>query len=120
MHEASLCDALLDQVDAAVRPYPDAIVRAIHVAVGALSGVDAELFATAFETLQTTRHPHAHLSLTHVAARWQCPTCGTPHTPDTPLTCPGGHGPLDLAAGGDLTLLRIELDTHPETKEDHV
>lgn len=125
MHEASLCDALFDQVDAAIASHPDApvlTVREIHVALGELAGVDPELLQIAFDTLRLDRHPAATLILTHIPARWRCPSCDTPHAPDTALTCPRCNTPMTLTRGNDLTLLRIELtlppQPHPEA--DHV
>jgi Zn finger protein HypA/HybF involved in hydrogenase expression len=120
MHEASLCDALFDQVDASIAPHRGATVRRVHVAIGALAGVDPELFAIAFGALREARHPHAELALTHVEARWQCLNCEDIHRPGAPLTCPHCKLPLDLTAGGDMTLMRIELELPPEPENDHV
>lgn len=125
MHEASLCDALFDQVDAAIDAHPNApalTVREIHVALGELAGVDPELFQIAFDTLRLDRHPVASLTLTHVPALWRCPTCDASHTPNTPLTCPHCNTPMTLTRGNDLTLLRIELTLPPQSnpEADHV
>jgi len=120
MHEASLCDALFDQVDASIAVHPGAIVREVHVAIGALAGVDPELFQIAFHTLRGDRHPAAILTVTHVPATWRCPTCDHVHQPNTPLTCPGCESPLTLTAGGDLTLLRIELELQDPQESSHV
>lgn len=117
MHEASLCDALFDQVDQAIASHEGARVREIHVAIGELAGVDPELFQIAFDTLRLDRHPDATLILTHVPARWSCPSCDTPHAPDTPLTCPRCDTPMTLTRGNDLTLLRIELTLPPQPHE---
>lgn len=122
MHEASLCDALFDQVDAAIASHPGALVREVHVALGELSGVDPELFQIAFDTLRPDRHPSATLRLTPIPARWRCPTCEHPHTAGAPLTCPTCETPLVLTAGQDLTLLRLELSLPPQplSEDDHV
>ena len=123
MHEASLCDALFDQVDAAIARHPQAAsltAREIHVAIGELAGVDPELFQIAFDTLRLDRHPRATLTLTHVPARWRCPSCETPHLPNTPLTCPVCDAPLTLESGGELTLQRIELTLSPDPEVPHV
>lgn len=120
MHEASLCDALFDQVDAAIASHPNGstlTVREIHVALGELAGVDPELFQIAFDTLRLDRHPDATLILRHVPARWRCPTCDHPHTADTALTCPRCNTPMTLTRGNDLTLLRIELTLPPQPHE---
>lgn len=117
MHEASLCDALLDQVDAALAPHPGALVLGVHVALGELSGVDPELFQLAFDTLGPARHPRAALTLTPVPARWRCPACGVDRATDAPLQCAGCGGPLRLVAGAELTLTRIELGLPPTDPE---
>lgn len=120
MHEASLCDALFDQVDRSVLAHPGAIVREIRVAIGELAGVDPELFQIAFDTLRLDRHPEACLILTLVPARWRCAACTAERVPDTPLTCPTCGSPLDLCSGGDLTLERLELELSQPREADHV
>jgi len=122
MHEASLCDALFDQVDAALAPHRDAgaVVRVVRVAIGELAGVDPELFRLAFEALGADRHARAALELRHVAAVWRCPTCAddgdraAARAPDAPLRCPACTGPLALAAGDELVLERVELELPEE------
>lgn len=121
MHEASLCDALFDQVDVSIQHAdPGAVVREIHVAVGELAGVDPELFQIAFDTLREDRHPHATLITTVIPARWHCPTCTLDTAADGPLTCPVCQTPLMLATGGELTLQRIELELPPLIEATHV
>ena len=119
MHEASLCDALFDQVDRALVAHRGARVRVIRVALGELAGVDPELFRLAFDALRVDRHPGAELDLTLVPATWRCPTCRAERAPDAPLACPTCQTPLALEAGGDLTLERLELEVRSPHTEVH-
>lgn len=110
MHELSLADALFDQIDAALAPHPGAVVRLVRLQVGALAGLEPELFVHAFEDLQVPRgHPKAELQLTFIPAVWSCPTCAVALAPDVPLACPACGIPARLTQGGDLILERIEF-----------
>lgn len=111
MHEVSLADALFDQIDAALVPHPGAVVRLVRLQVGALAGLEPELFAHAFDGLREPRgHAKAELQLTFVPALWTCPTCTQDLPPDVPLACPACGTPARLTQGGDLILERIEME----------
>lgn len=112
MHEVSLVEALLDQTDAAILPHPTAAVRQVTVRIGALAGVDHELFRTAFEGCKGARgYAGASLAVVHEAAGWACERCAELiAASDGPLLCPRCAGPLVLRTGGDLVLLRLDLE----------
>ena len=66
MHEASLVDALFDQVDAAMAAHRSGRVRVLRVSIGELAGVEPELFRIAFEVLREERgYERAALELVH-------------------------------------------------------
>lgn len=108
MHEYSLVQALIDDVARNVRGR-DGAVRRVRVRLGALSGVDPDLLATAYDTFR----PHtvcagATLELTRVPARWSCPQCRREIVAGERLQCCGG--PAQLVQGDDLVLEQLELE----------
>lgn len=112
MHEYSLVEALVRRVEDEARRRGALAVHGVSVRVGELSGVDPELFRTAYETFREgTICAGAPLALSRVAARWSCPACGTPVAPGAILRCPSCDAPALLDDGGDaLTLERIEME----------
>jgi hydrogenase nickel incorporation protein HypA/HybF len=52
MHEYSIVSSLVDQVEHVVAAHPGAIVRRVHVQVGAYAGVEPSLLQTAYDTFR--------------------------------------------------------------------
>jgi len=111
MHEASLVQALFDQIAHHLRAHPGAQVRSVHVVVGRLAGVEPELFRSAFDLLKPAGPaPEAELALREEAERWTCPLCGGSAAPGSRLRCPDCDVPVRLTGGGDVLLERLELE----------
>ncbi len=112
MHEYSLVEALVRRVEEEARRRGALAVHRLSVRVGELSGVDPELFRTAYETFrQGTICERAPLALSHVAASWSCPECRRPIDRGAVLRCPDCRAPARLDDGGDaLTLDGIEME----------
>jgi len=111
MHEYSLVQALLDGVAHEAAAHRAVAVHRVHVRIGALAGVEADLFATAFEMLRPgTLCAAAELVINHEASVWSCPSCAVPVPPDGALACPACGWPARLASGDGLVLERIELE----------
>lgn len=124
MHEASLCDALFDQVDdqaAKLRiRHPDAIVSEVIVRLGERSGVEPELFRIAFDVLRLDRdHGEASLTLALTPARWRCPDCNGP-THETPSPCETCGAGMVLTTGDELVLERVVFVLAHTPESDHV
>jgi hydrogenase nickel incorporation protein HypA/HybF len=110
MHEYSIVAALVDRVaiEASAR---DARVRKLHVAIGALAGVDVPLLRTAYETFRArTVCEDAELEVREVAATWKCPDCGQTLAAGARLRCPCCDRPARLESGDEIVLERIELE----------
>ena len=108
MHEYSLVQALVDDVARQVRGRAG-VVRRVRVRVGSLSGVDPDLFATAYDTFRPhTVCAEAALELARVPARWSCTVCGRPIVQGERLQCCGS--PVRLVEGDDLILEQLELE----------
>ncbi len=112
MHETSLINALLDQVEGHARKHQAKAVGAIHIGLGELSGVEPELFSLAWETMRQASPLCAEtpLHLRRVPARWECRLCKAPIAKGEVLTCPNCQVPAKLVEGDELILERIELE----------
>ncbi len=111
MHEYSLVQNLLDQVDAHAMACHATTVGKVTVGIGELAGVDPDLFATAFEAFRAAGLcKEAELSIRWVEARWVCSQCAQAIQRGAVLRCPDCEAPARLAAGDELILERIELE----------
>jgi hydrogenase nickel incorporation protein HypA/HybF len=111
MHEYSLAQALIDQVEREARPRRALAVCRVVVRVGPLAGVDSELLSTAYRDLRVdTICADAELSVAGEDVVWQCDACGEPLCAGAPLCCPACGLPPRLAGGDALILERIEME----------
>lgn len=111
MHEYSIVQALIDQVEHEARSRGPCVVQRVSVRVGELSGLDVELFTTAYATFRDgTVCADAELSVEVVPIRWQCPGCETTLAPGQVLRCPRCGTAARLAAGDEIILDRIEME----------
>jgi hydrogenase nickel incorporation protein HypA/HybF len=77
MHERSLVKALLRQVEDLAAAHPGSHIVSIRVHIGEFSGVEPELFATAYDDLVNETPLHgAALSLQRVPLEAVCDQCG--------------------------------------------
>jgi hydrogenase nickel incorporation protein HypA/HybF len=111
MHEYSIVQALFDRVESEARARGATAVNRISVRIGELSGVDVELFTTAYETFrERTICQRAAIDVQVVPTRWACEICGEPIVRGGPLRCSACGGAARLAAGEEIVLDRIELE----------
>lgn len=112
MHEYSLVEALVSRVEAEARRRGALRVHRLAVRVGELSGVDAELFQTAYDTFRAgTICADVPLALTRLPASWSCPRCRLSIARGAILRCPSCEAPAQLDPGSDaLTLDSIEME----------
>jgi hydrogenase nickel incorporation protein HypA/HybF len=111
MHEYSLVQSMMDKIAEEARSHDATSVHRVQVRIGRLSGVEADLFATAYEVLRPgTVCAAAELVLLREEGEWRCDVCGHVLPPEGVLTCPSCDWPARLARGGDLILERIEMD----------
>jgi Zn finger protein HypA/HybF involved in hydrogenase expression len=90
----------------------------VSVRIGELSGVDAGLLATAYETLAGgTVCERSVLQVSAVPARWTCRACGRAIEKGGPLRCAVCQGPAVLLEGDEITLARIEMDVEDDAEE---
>jgi hydrogenase nickel incorporation protein HypA/HybF len=112
VHELSLCQNLIDQLNGLVRKHGAISVARLEVEVGALAGVEAQLLEDAFSMARLgTVAENAELVTRRVAPRVRCRQClAEADTPPNKLSCPACHSlDTDLVQGQALILARVEL-----------
>jgi hydrogenase nickel incorporation protein HypA/HybF len=111
MHEYSLVQALVGRVAEEARARGAVAVRRVRVRIGDVSGVDPDLFATAYETFcPGTVCAGAPLEVSRTAARWECGGCGRSIAAGELLRCPTCGVPARLAQGDEILLDQLELE----------
>lgn len=113
MHELSVAQALVDQVKNIVSEQRAKSATLIRVRVGALSGVVAELLATAFSLAAAgSVAESAKLELTEAPIRVRCQTCGAEtETKANRLLCGAcGDWHTQVISGDELILESVELE----------
>ncbi len=112
MHEYSLIQALIARAAEEARRRGATRVHAIRVRLGALSGVEPDLFTNAWEMARTgTVCANAELRLERIDAVWSCPRCRKIFAPGDVLRCADCREPAVLNDGADaLTLDQLELE----------
>jgi hydrogenase nickel incorporation protein HypA/HybF len=111
MHELSICQALIEQVEAIAREHC-ADVEKVYVAVGPLSGVEPDLLERAYAVARAgTAARNSSLFIESAPVRVRCSSCGAESAASAGcLLCAAcGDWHTTLAAGDELLLLRVEL-----------
>ncbi|HUN27314.1 MAG TPA: hydrogenase maturation nickel metallochaperone HypA [Steroidobacteraceae bacterium] len=124
MHELSICQALLDEVERVAREERAERVVTIVVRIGALAGVEPELLRSAFSIARAgTPAAAAELVLESTGVQIECPGCGAQSAVAVnALACPAcGNWRTRVTAGEELILARVELTrTAGEEASHHV
>lgn len=111
MHELSLIENMLDQLNTMKRKYGLTSITDVHVAVGAMSGVDASFLQSSFD-LYVPSTPWAHLKMhiTQVPWRVRCLDCGLEQEiEDLENHCRGCESVrTETVSGTDFLIQRIE------------
>jgi len=111
MHEYSLVQSMVQRVEEEARARHATGVHRVRVRIGHSSGVEADLFASAYDILRAgTLCADAELVIARESTEWRCGACGTAVPAGAELICPNCGFPARLARGDDLVLERIELE----------
>lgn len=116
MHELSIAGSILDIVGEHVPVDQRAAVKAVHVRVGALSGVVAESLEFSFAALTAgTPLQNASLVIEHVPVRIRCNNCRHEFGTTPPIfLCPKCEsGDTTWVEGNELHVVEIELEDQP-------
>jgi len=112
MHELSIAQSLITQIEDAARDAGGGIVVSARIVVGGLSGVDAEALRFAFPiAAEGTRIADARLDIEADPAIIACNSCGARTTPDFPFPVCMDCESVDVTieGGQHLLLASIEL-----------
>lgn len=113
MHELSIARALLRQVERTARTHGHGAVRGVTVRIGALSGVEPGLLASAFpQAARGSRAEGATLTIETMPVRVRCDDCGAESEASANrLVCPVCASPhTRLVAGDELLLVSLDLE----------
>jgi hydrogenase nickel incorporation protein HypA/HybF len=110
MHEYGIVESLIERASAEAEARAASAIRRLHVRIGELAGVDAELLATAFQTFRRGICEGADLCITETKAAWACPRCSAPIARGAFLRCLTCAVPARLEAGDEILLERIEME----------
>jgi hydrogenase nickel incorporation protein HypA/HybF len=116
MHELSVCQALIEQVERVARQNDARTVISIVITVGPLSGVEPQLLEHAYPLAAAgTVAEHASLVIETVPVRVRCRSCAaeTDVVPNRLVCGACGDWQVDVTGGEELTLRRVEIETDP-------
>ncbi|MFJ9444580.1 hydrogenase maturation nickel metallochaperone HypA [Kitasatospora sp. NPDC101235] len=121
MHEMSIAEAVVEQVDAAAREHRAPGVARVRLRVGELAGVVPEALDFCFElACAGTLVAGAVLDTESVAARARCAPCAVEWAVGMPpdLGCPScsGGGGVELLSGRELQILDVEWAERPDVR----
>lgn len=111
MHEYSIVQALVTQVEEQARKHKASAVHSLELRIGELSGVEVGLLKTAYDLFRAkTVCENAELRVVSVKACWACRACGTEIATGGPLRCPVCGESARLVSGDEILLERLELE----------
>lgn len=117
MHELSVAQALVEQIENIVREQQACRATSFRVRIGPLSGVVPDLLASAFPLAAAgSRVEHAKMDFVEAPVRVRCQTCGaeTEAAMNRLLCGTCGDWHTQLISGDELILESVELQL-PET-----
>jgi hydrogenase nickel incorporation protein HypA/HybF len=111
MHEYSIALDLMRNIEAAAAPYDAPVVQRVHLRIGELAGVEAELLSSAFALVRAgTICADADLKIETSPAVWCCATCGETIATGAPLRCADCDEPARMDSGDEIMLARLEME----------
>ncbi|TVR36250.1 MAG: hydrogenase maturation nickel metallochaperone HypA [Nitriliruptor sp.] len=112
MHELSIANSIVREVDAALQDRPDVQVTVVRLRIGRLSGIVAPAleFGLSFVT-QGTRLDAARIEISEEPVAIWCSPCGTTQITDGPsVLCPAcGTPSADIRAGRGMQIVNLDL-----------
>jgi len=112
VHELSICQALIEQVEAVAREQHALRVVQVRVALGPLAGVEPVLLEQAFQIARAgTIAAAASLVIECLPVRVSCPSCGRETTVEVANLACGNCGDWHtrLVSGDEMLLSQVEL-----------
>jgi len=122
VHELSICQALLNQVEAIALAHHAKNIASIVVAIGPLSGVEIQLLKNAYPVASAgTVAESAELIIEQMPIRVKCNQCGAESEATlNKLVCGQcGDWQTRLISGDELMLMSVELEKSRESESVH-
>lgn len=119
MHELSVCQALIDQVESVAREHRACQINEIFIEIGPLSGVEPPLLEQAFDIASAgTVADGAKLMIRTLPVRVSCRECGaiTTALPSRLVCGVCGDWRTQLVSGDELLLASLEFTRDDETE----
>lgn len=123
MHELSVCQALIRQVETIAREKQAQRVTRVTLAIGPLSGVEADLLRNAYPiAIAGSVAESSQLDIETLPIRVRCNSCG--HESDASmnkLVCADcGDWHTTLISGDELLLMQVELENPSDANQQRV
>jgi hydrogenase nickel incorporation protein HypA/HybF len=115
MHELSICQSLIQQVENIAQQRNAHTVSLIVIGIGPLSGVEAQLLKNAYPIASAgTIADQAELTINTIPLKVKCNQCGKEsEARPNKLNCRHcGNWQTQLLSGDELMLLSVELEKH--------
>ena len=112
MHELSVCNALIEQVEVIAREHRAAGVASIVLRIGPLSGIEVPLLEHAYPLAAAgTVADEAKLVIESLPVKVKCSQCGAESevTPNRLLCTACGDFRTNLLSGDEMLLASVEL-----------
>lgn len=122
MHELSICQALMHQVENIAQEREAECVTEIVIGLGPLSGVEAQLLKNAFHIASAgTVAETAKLVINDLPVRVKCGQCDSESdaAPNKLLCKICGDWHTTLVSGDELMLMSVELEKYKELEALH-
>ena len=113
MHELAICQSLMDQVESIAAERNAHSVTSIVIAMGPLSGVEAELLKNAYPIASAgTVAESAELVIEYLPIRVKCSQCGSESDalPNKLICKQCGDWRTTLLSGDEMMLMSVELE----------
>ena len=117
MHELSVCQALIRQVQDIAREHSAVAVTSVKLQIGPLSGVEADLLRQAFPLASAGSVAEAaQLVIEKLPIRVHCESCGaeTAAEPNKLVCGTCGDWHTRLLSGDEMLLASVELESNTE------
>jgi len=121
MHELSICQSLMNQVESIALERNAQCVTSIILAIGPLSGVEADLLKNAYSIASAgTVAEQAELIIETLPIRVKCNQCGSETDASAnKLVCKKcGDWRTTLVSGDELLLMSVELEPEKQPEKD--
>lgn len=113
MHELSIAEALIEQVEASLGCNQAAAIHSVRVAIGELSGVSPEALETAFPlAAEGTRLAGAVLVIERIQAVGSCDGCRRESSLEFPFPVCSHCGSTDMKVlrGREMDLVSVDIE----------